>query len=189
MSEDRKEIVGAVLRWRQRLASDTGPHRAARARLRRCATILDALIERETIELVKSVRAVAKITRDREDRLAIIAIALAHNPNDGKGAFATALGHTAEGKSPGEGDRPKFAPARFTSLVRQVEQRDWEGLIRSLRRAFAILGDTPFSAPGLVADLLYLDDRTLQRWTYDYWQTSAPETLAPLLLNETEALS
>ena len=52
--------------------------------------------------------------------------------------------------------------------------RDWDGFARALRRALAILGDAPIDVAGLVRDVLFLNDATLRRWTYDYWQTRAP---------------
>jgi len=148
-------------------------------------------MERETVELLKAVRIAGGRDADADERVAIIAIALAYAPASGPVRFAEALGRTGEGKSPGPEERPRFSPARFVALLRAAEERDWDALIRALRRAFAILGETPFNIPAFIEDLFFLNDRRLRRWTYDYWQTSAPPdlTMAPGELSPNEAES
>jgi CRISPR type I-E-associated protein CasB/Cse2 len=192
VANEDKPVVSAVLTWRGRLLLDIGASRAASARLRRCSTTLDVLMERETIELIKAVRIAGGRDAGVDERVAIIAVALAHAPASGPVRFAEALGRTGEGKSPGPDERPCFSPARFATLLRAAEERDWDALIRALRRAFAILGGTPFNIPAFVEDLVFLNDRRLRRWTYDYWQTSAPPDLTlasgELLPNEAESL-
>jgi CRISPR type I-E-associated protein CasB/Cse2 len=192
VANEDKPVVSAVLTWRGRLLLDIGASRAASARLRRCSTTLDVLMERETVELIKAVRIAGGRDAGVDERVAIIAVALAHAPASGPVRFAEALGRTGEGKSPGPDERSRFSPARFATLLRAAEERDWDALRRALRRAFAILGGTPFNIPAFVEDLVFLNDRRLRRWTYDYWQTSAPPDLmlasGELFPNEAESL-
>lgn len=163
----------AVAWWRTLHDSNLAASRAAKARLKRCQTPLDALLLRETHDLLKAlVRAGYRLDRSRADhRVALLAMALARvAPASGPTKpFALALGQSRGGE-----ETQVFSPLRFTSLMRTAQARDWEALARALRRALAILGDTSLDAAALARDILCLDDRTLRRWTYEYWQTATP---------------
>ena len=196
MGVDAGKAVAAVLRWWDWLRRDLGESRAAAARLRRCASVFDALLLAETHELIKVVRRSGeeRLARDADQRLAVLAMALAHVEKSSTTSFAATLGRTVEGRPPNtkDGERPRLSPARFGTLLRAARARDLDGFARALRRAFAILGDSAFDVPGFVRDVLHMSDRTLQRWTYRYWQTNAPdESAQPTPIhspNDTEAI-
>lgn len=179
MGADSDKATEAVVDWWRALCSDNGPSRASAARLRRCASVFDALLLVETHALIKAVRrsGAERLAHDADQRLAVLAMALAHVKEKSTTPFAAALGHTVDGRPPNtrDGERPRFSPARFGALMRAAHARDWDGFARALRRAFAILGDSAFHVPGFIGDVLHMSDRTLQRWTYQYWQTNAPD--------------
>ena len=176
MASDPQSVVVAVLKWRRTLQSETGAARAASARLRRASSVLDALMLEETLVLIKAVRHAEPRapSGDFEQRLVVLAMTLAHIETDAKTPLARALGQTATGRSPTGDERPRLSPARFGALVRSARARDWAGFARALRRALAILGAAPIDVASLIRDVLFLNDATLRRWTYDYWQTRAP---------------
>jgi CRISPR system Cascade subunit CasB len=169
-------VTDVVRGWGRKLALDIPASRATSARLRRCTSIFEALLEPETIALIRATRAAAKdgARASEDERLALLAIALAHRPHDGGQPFAKVLGRTGDGRIPSDDERPRYSPLRFGALLRVLRAHDWDGSARSVRRAFALLGDASFDVERFVADVLFLNDRTLQRWTYDYWQTPAP---------------
>ena len=148
--------------------------------------MFDALLLSETHQLINMVRRSGEKRRlptDADQRLAVLAIALAHIKNKSAIHLAAALGRTIDGRPPNTkaGERPRLSPARFGSLLRAADARDWDGFARALRRSLAILGDATFYVPGLVGDVLHMGDKTLQHWTYRYWQTNAPgEIRCPL---------
>jgi CRISPR type I-E-associated protein CasB/Cse2 len=171
MAAEEGNATAAVLQWWRSLQSDSGASRASAARLRRCANIFHALLLPETHDLIKAVRRSgdARLANDVDRRLAVLAMALAHVDKSSTTPFAEVLGKTA-----GDGDRPRLSPARFGALMRAAHARDWDDFARALRRAFAILGDSRFDVPRFVGDVLHMGDHALQRWTYQYWQTTAP---------------
>jgi CRISPR type I-E-associated protein CasB/Cse2 len=176
MASDPQSVVAAVLKWRRALQNETGAARAANARLRRAASVLDALMLEETLDLIKAVRHAEPWppTGDFEQRLVLLAMTLAHIETDSKTPLARALGQTAAGRTPAGEERPRLSPARFGALVRSARARDWAAFARALRRDLAILGNASIDVANLIRDVLFLNDATLRRWTYDYWQTRAP---------------
>jgi CRISPR type I-E-associated protein CasB/Cse2 len=191
-SEAEEDQDAAAWLWR-----DSGESRAAQARLRRAANVFDALLLAETHALIKLVRDTGdkRLPKDADERLAVLAMTLAHVERSSKTPFATALGLGPEGRRPDlkAGERPRLSPARFSALLRAARDRDWDRFARAARRAVAILGDSAFDAHGFVRDVLRMNDRTLQRWTYLYWQTDAPrepaeERTPDPSFNETESV-
>lgn len=177
MAYEPRPEIGAVLQWRRALQFDTGAARAERARLKRAASVFDALLLSETLDLVKTVRAKAPQapSGDFEQRLVVLAMTLPWIASETGVSFARALGQTAAGRAPVGEERPRLSPARFGALLRAARSRDWDGLARGLRRASAILGEARVDAAALVRDVLFLNDAVLRRWTYDYWQTRDPD--------------
>jgi len=178
MANEPRTEIGAVLKWRGRLHLDTGAARAARARLRRASSVFDALLLEETLDLIKAVRAqTAQPPKGEfEQRLVVLAMTLSAIESEKGTAFARALGQTAAGRAPTGEERPRLSPARFGALVRAGRAGEWDAFARALRRALAIRGDAPIDAGNLIADVLYLNDAVLRRWTYDYWQTRDPDS-------------
>ncbi len=160
--------------WWKPLHADYGD-RGARARLKRCKSVFDALLEPETHKLIAAVREKGYA---REQTLAVLALTLARVKPAEQPArflkFATVLGHTRDGSIPSGDARPRLSSMRFSALLRAGADED--RFAQALRRALAILGDVPFNVRGFVRDILFFNDQTRQRWTFDYYHTPRAET-------------
>ena len=166
----RNSLLNAVESWRQWLHSDHGD-RGARARLKRCESVFDALLEPETHRLIASVHG----NYVPEQKLAILALVLARVENTANyPTFADALGLTREGTIPTGDARPRLSPMRFSTLLRASEDAD--EFARALRRALAVLGDARFNVRRFIGDVLFFDDQTRQRWTFEYYHTRRADT-------------
>jgi CRISPR-associated protein Cse2 family len=178
---ERQAAIGAAMAWWSRLRQEEGSSRASSAQLRRCSNVFDALLQRETQDLIRAVRSAGGdlLAGDIDHRLAVLAISLVLVETTSQVPLAEALGRTADGLKPtaNGNDRQRLSPIRFGSLMRYAHARDWDGFARSLRRALAIVRNPSFSVSAYVADMLFFGDRVLERWTYQYWQTSGPEEL------------
>ena len=165
-------IVSAVDGWWQSLHSEHGD-RGGRARLRRCNSVLDALLEPETHRLIARVHEKATAGHALEQKLPVLALILARVKLSERAAhllpFAETLGRTRDGSIPKDDARPRLSPMRFSTLLRAGEDAD--EFARALRRALAILGDTPFNVPRFIGDVLFFNDQTKQRWTFEYYHT------------------
>ena len=165
-----------VENWWKPLHSEHGD-RGARARLKRCKSVLDALLEPETHKLIAKVH---KTGYASETNLAVLALALArikpaekpaHFPN-----FATVLGHTRDGKIPDDNNRARLSSLRFSALLRAGADADKDRFVQALRRALAILDATPFNVRRFVCDVLFFNDQTTrQNWTFEYYHTPRAE--------------
>ncbi len=171
--ENHRAAVTAVLKWRAALWMDVGETRAARARLRRCPSLGEALFEPRAIRLVERVGEALGGAFERE-RAVLLAMVLAEIDTDGKIRFASLLGQTADGKRPAEGERPRLSPIRFRALIEAGRECDWGRFAQALRRAHSIADRAPFNVGSFVADVLFLNDRVLQRWTYEYCKARRP---------------
>ena len=166
----QNSLLNAVESWRQWLNSDHGD-RGARARLKRCESVFDALLEPETHRLIASVHG----NYVPEQKLAILALSLARVENTANyPTFADALGLTREGTIPTGDARPRLSPMRFSTLLRASEDAD--EFARALRRALAILGDTRFNVRRFIGDVLFFDDQTRRAWTFEYYHTRRADT-------------
>ena len=163
--ERNSPIVTAVADWWQSLHLDHGD-RGARARLKRCGSVLDALLEPETHKLIASVHE----KNVPEQKIAILALVLARVKNTANyPSFANALGRTRDDTIPTGDARPRLSPMRFSTLLRAGG--DTDEFARALRRALAILDDTPFNVRRFIGDVLFFNDRVRQRWTFEYYHT------------------
>ena len=163
-------LLNAVESWWQWLHSDYGD-RGARARLKRCESVFDALLEPETHRLIASVHG----NYVPEQKLAILALSLARVENTANyPTFADALGLTREGTIPTGDTRPRLSPMRFSTLLRASEDAD--EFARALRRALAILGDARFNVRRFIGDVLFFDDQTRRAWTFEYYHTRRADT-------------
>lgn len=157
------DAVSQIMGWWSGLQEDN----AARAQLRRCSSLMDALDIQQTHTLLK------RIEKGYLHNAAItLAIILAHVNKDKNGGptFAKMLG-----KPVGKDDGQKLlSNLRFGSLLQSLVKRDedWGAVVRNLRRAVKIAKSENFNVRKLVGDILFFNEQTLRDWTYDYWQTT-----------------
>ena len=159
--------------WAACIVADTGSARRARAELRRSASVTDVLSLAATHELHRRLVGAGydlRKRRDGPDRLALIAVALAHVTQD--------LGTTAAQRF-GTGDRKALSELRFNALIRAKEPRQ---LMRPLARALRIV-ESGASVGRLATDLYWWSDATRNRWCFEYHGAAdarpiAEETLA-----------
>jgi CRISPR type I-E-associated protein CasB/Cse2 len=190
MRADLGKAANAVTSWWRALHLDFGTNRASRARLRRCSTILDALLLPETQTLIRSVRNSRAIEffGEIDQRLAVLGLILAQVESSASAPFAEQLGRTAEGRPPRSDERPRLSPNRFGTIVRSARARDWDAFARATRRALAVANNPAFNVHWFANDLLFFNDRVLQTWTFHYWQSNAPTEASDTNLAMTEAI-
>lgn len=173
-----------VEKWWKPLHSHHGD-RGARARLKRCESVLDALLEPETHRLIACVY--EEGSHAPQQRLAVLSLILARIENtDRRFSFADALGRSArDGDIPkNKEDRPRLSPMRFSALLRAggallkagADTDELDRFARALRRALAILDDTPFDVRRFIGDVLFFNDQTRQQWTFEYYHTRRADT-------------
>jgi len=163
MSEDVNSICQGW--WAREISADTGPARKTRAELRRADTALKALGVPAVHRLNAALAAGGFELRHDPERLALIAVALAHIKEPGPNVARVF----------GAGDTPALSPIRFNALIRVTTPG---ALWRPLTRALAVIGGR--ASPGaLAADLFYWNEQTRTRWCFDYYgeTTAAPMEL------------
>ena len=160
VGETRPRFPGMVCAgwWRQALAGDDGPARMARARLRRCATPAQALTVEAVHDLNGRLRAAGH--RPGADRLALVAIGLAHVDESGDDRLAEAFGRRET-----RGGPRVLSELRFQALMHAADCTD---LIAPLRRAMAGMRGTPVDVAALAADLYRWDEDTRTAWCFQY---------------------
>ena len=144
--------------WDRCIAAETGGAKRARAELRRAAGVTDALGVSATHELNRRLVSAGfdlRKRRDGPDRLALIAVALAHVTED--------LGRSAAQQFRA-GDPKVLSSLRFNALIRAKEPRQ---LIRPLARALRIIKGAA-NVRRLAADLYWWNDKTRTNWCFDY---------------------
>ena len=156
--------------WHQVFGRDDGPARTTRARLRRCTAASEAL----TIDAVHDLnsRLRAKGFRPDADRLALVAIALAHVAEAGEPKLATEFGRRA-GK-----DRPRaLSEQRFQAVIRTARHAE---LIVPLRRAMAIVRRVGVAVAPMASDLYFWSENTRTQWCFQYFGAAdaAPERIS-----------
>lgn len=143
-------------------------NRAALARLRRCATVAEAMQEEATIALFRRVG--ASLPADLPS-VALTAAVLAHVREDRPGVtVARAVG-------PEKPDQPQTAilkPLRFRRLMEAdgVDER------LTVFRRLTALADGALPVADLAAALLDWSEHRRRRWTYDYWDAGTPASLS-----------
>ena len=161
--------------WHRNVGNDDGAARMTRARLHRCSTPAEALCIEAVHRLNAQLRAAGY--HPGADRLALVAIVLAHVVESGSRKLAETFGQS------GSKDGPRALGAlRFQTLVRTTGYAD---LITPLRRTMAIVRQTPIDIVALVSDLYRWNEDTRTAWCFQYFgaSASAPEPT----LEETEA--
>ncbi|MCY4440145.1 MAG: type I-E CRISPR-associated protein Cse2/CasB [Deltaproteobacteria bacterium] len=154
--------IGDVVRiwYKSTLDRDDGTARAARARLRRCDSPVDALAVAETHDLNELLKQSGR--NPRPDQLALVAATFARLKGIDGDRIATLFGKQASKDAP-----RALSMLRFQSLIRIESRRD---LIAPLRRAIAVLGSQP-SCDGraLAEDLYFWNEQVRNKWCLQYF--------------------
>lgn len=148
--------------WETYIAAGTGTARRSRAKLRRSATVTDALGVSATHELNRRLVDAGydlRKLRDGPDRLALVSITLAHVMHDQRETAARTFG---------AGEPKMLSGLRFEALIRATEPR---ALIRPLVRALRLAGGRA-NVARLANDLCWWNDRTRTNWCFDYYSAT-----------------
>jgi CRISPR system Cascade subunit CasB len=148
-----------------------GGDRAVFARLRRCATVGEVMLEPATIALFR--RCKADDARDLP-RIALAAGVLAHvRAPDPSRPVARRIGPEA----PEKPETALLKPLRFRALM---EARSEDERLIAFRRLVG-LADRTLNVADLADALLAWTDERKRRWVFDYWNAGAPsETTSPI---------
>ena len=130
---------------------------AARARLRRARTPLDALLEPQTYNLMQRLG----WHGDRGERVAALAAVLAHVREDDPQRIARAIGR----KKLKDEDSALVSEGRFRRLM---TERSIGDLQTSMKRLVDHLGGRA-SVADLTYSMLWWSDKTRTNWAYDYY--------------------
>lgn len=180
MRNNESKQLGRIVAiwWRALHPDEEGGRgdRAAAARLRRASTLHEVMVVQEAMRLhglLRDAMGCEKMSAERFEAfcngVAILAGVLAavepgapdYTP------FASMLGRTADGKRPGETERPLFSPLRFAALVRADDPQE---RLRHLRRAAALAHRKSFDVARFAEDILHWNDATRRRWIFEYHQ-------------------
>ena len=146
--------------WRNLNPTETpqsGPHRAALARMRRAATPVEVMQEPGALRLV------TRLPRN-PDRVAALAGILAHVRESDHRSVARAVGRTALDE-----DRTALlSEGRFRRLL----QTPGGELMEPMRRLVRMMKGT-VNVPDLASAVLYWGDDVRKRWIFDYYAVSA----------------
>ncbi len=144
--------------WRSGIVDEGGPARRSRAQLRRAASATAALclpathdLNRRLIEAGHDLRR----RRDGPDRLALIAVALAHVADHQTESAARRFG---------SGDPKALSGIRFDALIRAKEPGQ---LLRPLVRSLQLV-DASVNVANLATDLYWWNDKVRTDWCFDY---------------------
>ncbi len=144
--------------WRNNIDGGTGDARRSRAELRRAGGVTAALSLSATHELNRRlIEAGYDLRRGRDgpDRLALIAVALAHVAKHRPDSAARRFGSGA----------PKALNGiRFNALIRA---KDPGQLLRPLARSLRLV-DGAVNVAKLAADLYWWNDKVRTDWCFDY---------------------
>jgi CRISPR system Cascade subunit CasB len=175
------EAAPAARAWWQAMQPDPEKNRpgdrAALAKLRRCATIAEAMQEPAALLLFRAVKAT------RSDDLPIIgltAAVLAHVRSDGPTDKPRMT--VARQVGPDSLEKPKTALLKPLRFRRLMEADGPEERLLAFRRLVAIAGGA-LPVRDLAEALLHWTDQRRVRWVYDYWNV-VPATTP----HQTEAL-
>lgn len=159
MSDTEKAIANWW--WCQIGNRESAAARGLAARLRRARFPLDVLAEPQVHDLAH------RLGLTDSNKLLRLARVLAEVREDRGGSFAKRLG-------PGLRDDPALSNPRFERLIRS----EGDILVAALRRALPLV-DRSCAVGRLGADLLHWNEKTRIRWTFEYYGTELPASLAP----------
>ena len=148
--------------WRQIFGDREGSAHVVGGPLRRCDTPAEALAIESVHDLNSQLRAMGY--RPGADRLALVAISLAHVNENGILKLAEAFGQ----RKPRRGARV-LSELRFQALIHAT---DWTALITPLRRALASVRGKPVNVAALAADLYRWDEHSRTAWCFQYYGAS-----------------
>lgn len=174
-----------AVRWWRELAgrkadgspAPSGADPGALARLRRCSRPIEAATEPAFISLFKNIHGDRNPTAEQVERVAVVAILLAHLRSDP--ASKTSLPRLLGRPRNAGGDVRLFSAARLRALI---EARDARDVLRGFRGIIAILGRDQVPPADLARYAFYwLDPKFGEecqiRFLFDYHQ--APEAAPP----------
>jgi CRISPR system Cascade subunit CasB len=163
----RKETLGSIARdWWRELRQDT----AAAAKLRRCATVAEAMQEPPALLLFRRLGG-----RHAQDlpRIALAAAVLAHVRAD---AWAEAAGPTtARLIGPESLEKPETALVKPLRFRRLMEASDGDERLTAFRRLVAI-ADGSLPVPDLAEAMLRWTDHRRRDWVLQYWNAAPTPT-------------
>jgi CRISPR system Cascade subunit CasB len=155
-----RERYAAAAWWRDlQPTPEQKGDRGALARLRRCASVTDAMQEPVTIRLFQRVRATGP---DDLASVALTAAVLAHVREDLPSAT---VARTVGPPSPEKPEDALLKPMRFRRLL---EADGWNERLTGFRRLVALAGGK-LPVADLAAALLDWNEERRRRWIYDYW--------------------
>lgn len=155
------EVLAAFMAWWHKLQADTGPQRAARARLKRAATLTQVVLEpayQNAYQQLFRASGDAYWTEQQRDGLAAAVALAAHLKSSGS------PGELSVAKAASAGDINPVSALRFRRLL---DTPDMDSLFISLRRLLPLMGDS--LDPGQLAqDLFGWGDEVRKTWAYAY---------------------
>lgn len=162
---DRTKATAVAVGWWRSLQPDSPTaDRAALARLRRCASVAEAMQDRASITLF---RRCAGAGPSELPRIAMLAAVLAHVREDRPGMpVARQLG-------PDDPDHPETARMSVLRFRRVLEAPSSDEQLTAFRRLVAFAGGS-LDVRDLAASLLDWSEERRRRWIYDYWNAGQP---------------
>lgn len=161
MSDESNKTVPPEQRARQWWADLSGKtggkkeNRGALANLRRCRTPVDALMVPATFNLMQ------RLPKSNKDRVAVLAVVLAHIRDDSNTHIARSIG-----LDPNNKDKPALlSEGRFRRLL---QTRENDELLTNMVRLVRHMKGTA-NVEDMAKTILYWGDTTRQRWAFDYY--------------------
>ena len=153
----RPDLGGVATEWWQRLQGDAvWGGRGAVARIRRTRSVAELACEPAVLHLVR------RLPLSNPGRVAVVAGVLAWvRENRSNASAASAIGRSDLSKSDA-----LVSESRFRRLLRADGNAE---LLGSMRRIVRHAGGS-LNVGDLARSLLYWNDRTRERWSYDYYK-------------------
>lgn len=188
MTSDSKsigEVDALIAAWRELYPHEETGRRgdaSARAQLRRAATPAAVELEPAFHDLLRRMKQkrfdFARLGKNpsRYRRLALVAGLLAglRNGSSGTKSLMKLLG--------GNGDPAEntLKPLRFQALIGALDRGDDTEIMTALRRALMMAKDDAINIKAFAGDILFWNEDTHRRWTYDYFgHPYNPDSSAP----------
>jgi CRISPR system Cascade subunit CasB len=177
MTMDARSIAGRARAWWRDLqpADERGQpkdgDRAALARLRRCATPAEAMVEEGTLALFRRL-GLGATDQHCLSRVALIAMVLAQVRADAEpdaAGFRPPAVRAVGRQTLEDEDSARMSVLRFRRLL---AARDDAELAQQMRR-LAALADGRINVGDLAASLAFWGDKVRQRWTFEYYAAGA----------------